>query len=66
MENKICLTTDLGCHLWLGAQFQYPFGKWGSSLVVAQLEEEVQGCPKSQDQVDWLQVAVGEIGSQLS
>jgi hypothetical protein len=57
--------TSLLSYLWFRPQLKKPPSKGCGCFVVLQLEEEVQGCPQSEDQVDRLQVAVGEVGRHL-
>jgi len=53
-------------HIRLGTQLQQPPSKTSSSFVILQLEEEVEGSSEGENLVNWLEVAVGEIGGHFT
>ena len=53
-------------HIWLGTELQQPPSKTSSSFLIFQLKEEVEGSSEGENLMDWLEVAVGEIGGHFT
>ena len=49
-----------------GSEFEQPLSKYGRGFEIFQLVEQIQCSAQSQNLVDWLKVAVGEVGSKLT
>ena len=62
---ETCHVTHLLCHFGARAQLEKSACERRGRLEVLDLEEEVEGGTQSEDEVDGLEAAVGEVGSHL-